>query len=444
MHPSLIPGPVYPQTWYADSVDIGPGYPALDSDISTEVCIVGAGLAGLSVGYELAKRGVSVVILEAGRVAWGASGRNGGFVAPGYALDTGAIIDKVGIDCGKRLYRYSQLGVQRLRQNIEAFSSRSFMGEGALVVSRHPDTANAQAEVRQSQDNFGEQVALWSRDRIREVLDTRRYFDGVYNPHGFHIHPLRYALDLATEFKRLGGQLYENSPARYREESQKSANNSGLSPSQKIAAGTGSVRAGQVIICTSGYDQGFYKPVSRSVLPVATHVAVTAPLDNTLKNLVRTEASIADTRCACDYYRMIEQDRLLWGGKISTLRAPPGALDDIMRKAMAEVYPALAAVQIDYSWSGIVGYCQHKMPVIRKTGQQTWVATAFGGHGLNTTAMAGDLVASAIADNDQRWQDFDPFGLHWGGGPLGQWAVQGSYWWMQVKDRTVEAVAQYR
>ena len=435
MHPDLVPSNQYPRSWYASTVDTTESYAPLQDAYAAEVCIVGAGLAGLSVGLELVRRGATVAIVEAGRVAWGASGRNGGFVTPGFATDVDTFTGQLGKEHVMRLFQYSDLGVETIRSNIALFSADSMMGNGKLSLSRHPAETQMRDEVATLNNAHGQRVEYWSRDRIAGVLNTGRYHDGIFKPRGFHIHPLRYALDMAAEFVRRGGRLYEGSKAIAIEPAARA------SRGRVVRTGQGSVIAETLVVCTSGYDQDFYRPVSGSVLPVATHVAVTGPLQAEHATLVDTTACIADTRNAGDYYRMIDEGRLLWGGKISTLKAPPGALDDVMRAAMADVYPSLAQVQIDYSWSGLMGYCRHKMPVIREQQPGIWVATAFGGHGLNTTAMAGELVATAIVEGDERYRDFAPFALSWGGGLFGQVAVQLSYWWMQAGDRLAEARA---
>ena len=425
MHPSRIPCASYPDTWYARTCTDTIQRPQLDVSVEADFCVIGAGLAGLSTALELVRAGATVTVVEAGRIAWGASGRNGGFVAPGFATDVEQFVDRIGLDCVKRLYRYSTLGADQLRENIQRLSPHSLMGESKYALSRYPDTKGMKDYAATLKEMHGEPAEYRSRREIQQVFKTERYHDGVFKPYGFHIHPLNYALALAAEIERQGGAIYENSAAELITEDDVTA---------QVDTTRGSVRCQKVIVCTSGYDNGFYRPISRSVLPVATHVVVTEPLSDTLTALIGTKACIADTGNACDYYRLIDNNRLLWGGKITTMKVPPGSLNRQMQRAMVDVYPALSEVKIDYSWSGLMGYCRHKMPVIRKQSPQVWVATAFGGHGLNTATMAGILVSSALVSGDQRWRDFGHFGLTWNGGWVGQAAVQLSYWWMQAKD----------
>lgn len=418
-------GDGYPDTWYAATGNQGDPRAAPTGEQQTRVCVIGGGLAGLSVALELARRNVAVTLLEARRIAWGASGRNGGFVTPGFAQDMDAVESGCGGTVAVRLYDYSRQGAEMVRRNVVEFAPRSLMGEGKYSVSRYPAAKAMAKHADELQSVHGEEASWLSTGALRQVIRSRRYFDAIYKPGGFHIHPLNYALAMAAEIERLGGRVFENSPAR------SLARDGGA---WRVPIPTGAVRAESVVLCTSGYDNGLFVPVSRSVLPVATHVAVTEPLDQGLRSLLPRGACIADTGMACDYYRLVDEGRLLWGGRITTARRPPRSLEHVMRRVMVDVFPGLAGVRLDYAWSGLMGYCRHRMPVIRRLDSGAWVATAFGGHGLNTTAMAGELMATALAEADDRWRDFSRYDLAWHGGPAGRAAVQATYWWMQASD----------
>jgi len=311
------------------------------------------------------------------------------------------------------------------------------MGEGKFSVSRYPAAESMQQAAARLTKTFHDPVEYLDTEALRSRIHTDRYFDGIFKPRGFQIHPLNYAIALAQQVLLKDGKIFENTPAM----KIKPADLSGF---QTVITESGRVQANHVILCTSGYDSGLYPPLSRAVLPVSTHVVVTEPLRSHQLDTIHTRCGIADTGNACDYYRLIDDNRLLWGGKITTARTQPKHLDQEMMAAITDVFPVFSTLKLDYRWSGLMGYCRHKMPLIRQTRDRCWIATAFGGHGLNTTAMAGNLVATAIAENDDRWQDFAAFDLKWNGGPLGQAAVQTSYWWMQAKDRFLETRARIR
>lgn len=173
---------------------------------------------------------------------------------------------------------------------------------------------------------------------------------------------------------------------------------------------------------------------SRAILPVATYVAVTAKIGPGLAQAVRWTGAISDTRRAGDYYRIVDGDRLLWGGRITTDTREPLRLREMMRRDILSVYPQLRDVRIEYAWPGIMGYAPHLMPQVGEVEPGLWVCSAFGGHGLAQTAAGADAVAAGIAGEDDRWKLFKPFGTAWAGGALGRAATQLAYWKLQASD----------
>jgi glycine/D-amino acid oxidase-like deaminating enzyme len=265
---------------------------------------------------------------------------------------------------------------------------------------------------------------LWRKQRVRAALVSDRYFQALHEADAFHLDPLLLARMLAAEIEDHGGRIFENSRVI-------SADISGLRKS--LHTEHGRVRTFSVVLAGSASIGAAFPWLAQTVLPIRTHVAVTAPLGERVQQAIRFEGAIADTRRAGDYYHLVG-DRLLWGGRISARKKPPRQLGRVMQRDIARVYPQLKDAPIEYAWSGVMGYAIHLMPQIGMAQPGVWVASAFGGHGLNTTAMAGELIASAIADHDDRWRLFIPFGLVWSGGRAGRAVAQASYWGMQLGD----------
>ena len=175
------------------------------------------------------------------------------------------------------------------------------------------------------------------------------------------------------------------------------------------------------IVLAGNADLGRVQPrIARAVLPVATYVAVTAKLGPKLAEVLRWTGAISDTRRAGDYYRIVDGDRLLWGGRITTDTREPPRLREMMRGDILAVYPELGEVALDYAWPGIMGYAPHMMPQVGEIEPGLWVCSAFGGHGLAQTAAGADVLAASIAGEDDRYKLFQPFGTGWRGGPLGR------------------------
>ncbi len=411
-----------PLSWYERTVE-REDYAALDARVEADVCVIGGGLAGLTTAHELARLGKSVVLLEAQRVAFGASGRNGGFVSNGFALGIEEIAARVGFDEAAALYDLSRRGTAYVRKLINTHEPSIMMGEGMRVCVRYQDKGGLARHGDFLREKLKENVAALSASETRRHLATDRYFDSLYFPDAFHIHPLRYALLLAKLCRASGVAIHERFVARRVE---------------KTAAGfvvntdRGAVRAGAVVHCVSALDRQLHQPSGRAVLPVATHIAVTAPMQ---QDVICTTSAVADTRRAGDYYRLIDEGRILWGGRITTQQAEPRQLADVMLRDMQQCFPKLPNPTIDFAWSGSMGYALHKMPLIGRDSEGQWFATGFGGHGLNTTAMAGELIAQAIAGGDDTYKRFAAFPPRYAFGPLGRMGVQSTYWWMQMRDK---------
>ncbi len=414
------------ESWY-EATAKRDEFVALRGTLDADVCVIGAGFAGLTTALECQRRGFKTVLLEAGRIASAASGRNGGFVSNGFALGVEGIVGKVGLEAAQELYALSRTGTDYVRSTIAAHDPSIIMGRGGRVALRHKDDGGLKSYSELLNRSFGESLVYASPGETRMHLATPRYFESMVSTATFHVHPLRYGILLAQLARLAGVMVFENSTVQ---SCQKNGSNF------CAATATGEVRAKHVVHCVSSLSPHVHKPSGRAVLPVATYVAVTEPLQ---QDSIRTEAAISDTRRAGDYYRLVDGGRILWGGRITTRVPEPAHLAERMKGDMLSVYPRLGNPRIDYAWAGLMGYAIHKMPLIGRDAEGQWFATAFGGHGLNTTAMGGLLVARGIAGEDDAWRRFSAFAPRWAFGQLGRLGVQGSYWWMQAQDRLDEA-----
>ena len=409
-------------TWYEATADRGAQRDALAGAAEAEACVIGGGLAGLTTALELARAGASVVLLEARRIAWGASGRNGGFVSNGFAEGMDQIASRVGLEEARALYRLSREGTEYVRREIARGDPSIKMGEGWQGCIRYDNAGEKKAGIAAMARDFGQEMDFLDVAETRARVNTPRYFQSSYDPTAFHMHPLRYALMIAKTAEAAGARLFEMSPAV-------SVRKAG--DGWRVATAAGEVHCRHVVYCVSSLDRTLHGATGRAILPVATYVAVTEPLT---QDAIRTRSAISDSRRAGNYYRLVDEGRLLWGGAITTRVSAPARLAERMKADMLSVFPSLGNPKIDYAWAGLMGYARHFMPLIGTDGEGQWWATAFGGHGMNTTAMGGILMARAIAGGDDEYRRFAPYAPEWAGGPFGRVAVQLGYWGMQVKD----------
>jgi glycine/D-amino acid oxidase-like deaminating enzyme len=421
----------YPDSWYAATRDAAPERVPLSSAMEADVAVVGGGFAGLHLARLLARQGRRVAVLERHRIGWGASGRNGGFVSAGYAESASVLLRRLGPEAARALYAASQAGVQLVEDSIAELQRPDLlMGRGQLTCCRSEQAASFADEVRTLSSRLGAHFEPWTDAQLHTVVSSPRYHEAVHDPQAFQVHPLNLALALAADVVARGGQVFEGCPV------QAVRRDGGAWVAE---AGSGQVRAKNLVLAGNADLGPLHGRLHRAVLPVATYVAVTEPLGPSLQAVLRWPGAISDTRRACDYFRVVDGDRLLWGGRITTDTREPRGLRGLMRRHILSVFPSLGPVQIAHAWPGIMGYALHKMPFIGQLEPGLWVSSAYGGHGLGQTAAGALLLARAITAGDDEWRRFQAFPLRWAGGPVGRAATQAAYWWMQGRDLWDEA-----
>ncbi|TCT10491.1 gamma-glutamylputrescine oxidase [Paralcaligenes ureilyticus] len=427
--------PEYSNNYYVQTISVHTPYPRLTQTEEADVCVIGAGLAGLTAALTLARAGKRVVLLEAEKVAWGASGRNGGVVSPGYSTSFAKIAKRAGLDGAKQLHLLSMEGVDIVRKNIASLDIQDANPiDGTLKVSRYENSAEAKENIQWLEKTFNYRLEYKSKEEIRSLLASDKYMNGVLNPHAFHFHPLNYALGLAKELERLGGKVFEDSRAL-------KISKAGATRHIKTAQGT--VKAPEVLVTCGGYTDDLVPRLARSYIPISTYMVVTERAKDLIGTAIKSSSSIGDTRRSSDYYRLVDDgERILWGGMITTKQAEPTRLGALLKQRMVDTYPQLADIRIERSWSGKMAYAKHLMPQIGKLDDGLWYCMSFGGHGMNTTAIGGTVIAEAILGQSNRYTLFSPFGLEWNGSVAGTAAVQLTYWYYQLCDFLQERKSQ--
>ena len=402
--------------------------------------MIGAGLAGLTVAREIAKRGWQVTVLEGGRIAWAASGRNTGFVLPGFHEDVDTMVERVGLDHAKQLYALSKQGVGYVRRAID---ETGMPGVDPVPGWLHVSKTDGDDKVRANVERLrwiGAECEAWPTERVREALPNPRYFGAIHYPGAFHIHPLNYALGLAADAERMGVRIFENTPAL-------SIDPSGVR--KRIATPDARVRASHVVLAGNVLLGDLMPELAATLLPITTYVMVTQPIPQ-LAQVIRYRGAVSDTDRADNHYRIVGgehpgEQRLQWSGRVRVWEAEPrfvarGLVADVRR-----AFPALGKIEIAHLWSGTLGRAIHRMPQVGEIEPGLWVASGFGGHGLNTTAIAGELIARGMVENDDTWRLLAaPYELVWAGGALGRAFAQGLYWGSRPVARVEQELARYR
>ena len=412
-----------------------PGRSRLSFDLDVDICVVGAGLAGLTVALEAARLGASVAVLEGRHVGWNASGHHLGTVMPGFGLPIGELIARIGFEDARELWSLSKEGAEYVRATAsEELIPGIALSEGALEVSNVEAGEELISRLQMLSEDFETEVEGWQVDRVRDQLKTDRYFHGVYYPKAFQIDGRKYVHGLAALAKRAGARIFEDTPVV-------SIDPSGIR--KRIVTPSARLRASHIVLAGNIHLGEPLRRLSETLLPVWRYAAVTAPLGEQLADVVKFKGSVTDTD-GVDHFRIVDGDRLMWASPETTWAARPERFAGAIARRIRTIFPQLGSTGIAEVWGGAVGETVHGMPQIGQLRRGLWVTSGFGRQGLNTSAMAGQLIARSILWGDERWRLFSPFELVWAGGVTGRVAGHFVGMWGRGSSAAAGALARYR
>ena len=404
----------------------------LESDLTLDVAIIGAGFAGLSTAAGLLARGCGeLAVFEAGDVGAGASGRNGGFIMGGYSLSPQALIRQLGEAAAERLYQLTVAAQQSIKSRIRSQAMDcDLVDQGIVLADSFGRAADLQALQQTMNHQLGADWQWLTPAQLRDWVCCDHYHAGLYEPQGAHFQPLAYAHALAAQVTAGGAQVYAHARC---ERVQRTAGRWCLQVRSNGVSHR--VHCRHLVVCCGGYIKGLNLPQAKGTLPIATFMVATEPLDDVLEQILPSDAAVYDNRFAFDYYRKSRDRRLLWGGRISTRQRSRAWIAACLHADMVRLYPQLQKVRIEHAWGGLMAYTRNSMPEIRQHGDKHWSATGFGGHGVATTALAGELLAAAVCGEHADYRQFARYRADPVYGVAGMAAAQGFYWWQQLRDR---------
>jgi len=389
-------------SYYAASSLPQPEYPALAGELTADVCVVGGGFSGLNTALELAERGFSVVLLEAHKIGWGASGRNGGQLIRGVGHGLEQFTKVIGQDGVRQMKLMGLEAVDIVRQRIERFQIPCDLTWGYCDLANKPADLEGFAEDAEELRSLGyrHETRLLQADEMHSVVGSKRYVGGLIDMGSGHLHPLNLALGEAQAAHQLGVQLFEHSAVTRID----------YGPEVKVHSARGTVRAKTLVLGCNAYLNGLNPELGGKVLPAGSYIIATEPFSPAQAHeLLPQNMAVCDQRVALDYYRLSADRRLLFGGACHYSGRDPKDIAAYMRPKMLEVFPQLAGVKIDYQWGGMIGIGANRLPQIGRLKDQpnVYYAQAYSGHGLNATHLAGKLLGEAISG--QHGGGFDLF-----------------------------------
>ena len=387
------------ESYYAATANPWPVHAPLQGEIAADVCVIGGGLSGCSTALHLAERGYKVALLEAQRIGWGASGRNGGQFIFGFASSQERLVSDVGFDVAKRMFDLSVEALDLLEDRITRHAIVCDREHGhihAAVRTRHVDELKGwQHELA---ERYGYRSLRWvERDEMRNLFATDRYPGGLLDSRSGHLHPLNYTLGLAAAAEAAGVQLFEESPAVKVEPGDPAV----------VETANGRVRARYVVLCCNAYLDELVPKLRARIMPVSTYIVATEQLGaERMQALIRENYALADINWVLDYYRRSADHRLLFGGRVSYSGLDPLNTANATRARMLKVFPQLADTKIEYAWGGYVDISMSRAPDFGRYRPNIYYLQGFSGHGVALTGLAGKLVAEAIAGHAERFDLF--------------------------------------
>ena len=391
-------------SYYAATAAAPPERPALAGDLRADVCVVGAGFTGLSAALNLAERGYRVAVLEANRVGWGASGRNGGQIGSGFAADMAWLEGWAGRAAARGLFTLAEEAKAIIRERVERHGISCDLKWGtfhAASKARHmPGLAAKQAHWSEAYGYQGLRLAE-TPDEAHRYVNSPSYIGGIFDPSSGHLHPLKYCQGLARAAEEAGATIFEGSPVIGLE--------TGTGGAGQVAAKTGGgrVEADFLLLCGNAYLGDLVPEIRRVIAPLSSYIVATHPLgEDKAADVIPADCAVVDSNQILSYYRLSADRRMLFGGRVGI--SPFGEPDPrrALAARMAKLFPQIADADIEFDWGGYVAMTWARVPHVGRLGGRVYFAHGYSGDGVAMTGLVGRVLAEAVAGQAERFDLF--------------------------------------
>ena len=387
-------------SYYAASKNWQTDYPKLEGDHHCDVAILGGGFTGVSAALRLIEHGYKVAVVEANRISWGASGRNGGQLIDGFVMDLDKFEKKVGKIGAEIAY---QMGIESRDVVLERIKKHSIdcdLKFGFLDVAMNQgdiDDFHEWLEEKQ-ENNYPHKMEFITQENLKQHVGSDKYIAGVVNYGNGHLHPLNLCIGEARAIVDQGGSIFEQSQVKKIKH--------GENP--KLITENGVVHAKKVILAGNAYLRKTEPKLAGAVIPAGSYIIATEPLSESLANeLLPSDMAVCDQRVGLDYYRLSADRRMLFGGLCNYSGRNPKSIKGVLQPKMLNVFPQLAGKRIDYEWGGYIGISINRIPQMGRIQNNTYYVQGYSGHGLCPTHIAGNVIADAIVGDTERFDVFE-------------------------------------
>ena len=383
-------------SYYAATANPLVKFPTLEGSQQADVCVVGGGYTGLSSALHLAERGFSVIVLEAERVGWGASGRNGGHVGTGQRKEQQQLEKMLGFERAKTLWDLGLEAVTTVTDLVDQHQIECDLKSGNIHVAAkasHTDELRESVQHLQQKYNYHD-VSYIEKADLHDLVGSEKFHGGLLDKGAKHLHPLNYALGLANAAAAAGVAIYENSRVTAYDDQDPVT----------VSTEQGEVKANFLVLGCNGYLGRLGGKAARKIMPINNFVLATEPLsEEVARKLIRDDTSVADSMFVVNYWKLSADNRLIFGGGENYTSKFPADIKSFVRKYMLSIYPQLERTQIDYAWGGTLAITLNRLPHLARLTPNHFIAQGYSGHGVPTATMAGKLIAEAIAGEPERF-----------------------------------------
>lgn len=420
---------LYPQSHYAASANPAPLRPPLQGEAETDICIIGAGYTGLSTALFLLENGFKVSIVEAAKVGFGASGRNGGQIVNSYSRDIDVIERTVAPRQAQLMGQMAFEGGRIIRERIAKYDIKCDLKDGGVFAAFTPKQMKHLEAQKKLWERFGHtQLEIMDAKRIREVVKTENYIGGMLDMSGGHIHPLNLALGEAAAVESLGGIIYEQSPAVRIDR--------GANP--VVHTPQGRIKARFIVVAGNAYLGNLVPELAAKTMPCGSQVIATEPLsEEVARSLLPQDYCVEDCNYLLDYFRLTGDRRLIYGGGVVYGAKDPANIEAMIRPMMLKTFPQLKNVKIDFAWTGNFLLTLSRLPQVGRIGDNIYYSQGCSGHGVTYTHVAGKVLAEALRGQAERFDAFASLPHYpFPGGRLfqAQFSALGA-WYYSLRDR---------
>ena len=395
----------YPDSYYAATAVGVRDYPVLDGDRQADVCVIGGGFTGLSAALNLAERGLDVVLLEAERIGFGASGRCGGLIGSGQRREVLETEEMFGLERSKELWDFSELAKKEIRHRVEKHDIACDLQRGQLVgihKKRYLGWAREMADVLAERYSYPF-CAVLNAEESRARVASNTFLEGLYDSEAMTLHPLNYTLGLARAAAEAGVRIYEGSRVRSYSQTDPAI----------VETATGNVSASFVVLACNGYLGNLEPRVASKIMPINNFMIATEPLgEERARALINGRFGVHDTRFVVNYFRLSDDHRLIFGGGENYRPGFPSDIKKFVRPHMLKLFPQLKDVALEYGWGGTLSVTLNRLPHVGRLQPNVFFGQGYSGHGISTANFAGKVIAEAVTGTADKFDVFAGLPIH--------------------------------